>query len=142
MSGECLLQISIHDPSHASATPQQILQKFYGIVALEPPVEDEDLDDLAHIDATDAAELMDEEDEEDLQPPETDDPKEIEQHEKHKRRKRLAKLKRKTKLRAYEFSGTSDVAGVLFVELQKLTDLPPERNGRFAFDLHVRSVDD
>jgi phosphatidylserine decarboxylase len=44
----------------------------------------------------------------------------------------LAKLRRKAKQRAYEFSGKTEVAGVLFLEIQKITDLPPERNGKSA----------
>lgn len=51
---------------------------------------------------------------------------------KKKKRRRVARIKRKTKQRAYEFSGMSDVAGVLFLEVQKITDLPPERNGTAA----------
>lgn len=49
--------------------------------------------------------------------------------EKRDKRRRLARLKRKTKAKAYQYSGLSDVAGVLFLEIQKITDLPPERNG-------------
>ena len=48
---------------------------------------------------------------------------------KKKKRRRVARIKKRTKQRAYEFSGMSDVAGVLFLEIQKITDLPPERNG-------------
>lgn len=60
------------------------------------------------------------------------DPEDIhksETPEKRKRRLRIARLKKKAKQRAYEFSGQSDIAGVLFLEIGKLTDLPPERNG-------------
>ena len=39
-------------------------------------------------------------------------------------------MKKKAKQRAYEFSGTSDLAGVLFLEVAKITDLPPERNSK------------
>jgi phosphatidylserine decarboxylase len=46
-----------------------------------------------------------------------------------KRRLRIARLKNKVKERGYAFTNGSPVAGVLFVEIQKITDLPPERNG-------------
>ena len=52
------------------------------------------------------------------------------QNEKHKRRLKLARLKKKAKERAYEFSGLSDMAGVLFLEIQRVTDLPPEKNSK------------
>ncbi|KAI5244212.1 hypothetical protein E4T42_07145 [Aureobasidium subglaciale] len=126
-SGEVLLKFSVFDPVNPNATPQQTLQKFYGVVALEDPAEgDEDLDALAE-----AAESGDDDDDED-----DDDSGSPEQSEKRKKRHRLARLKRKTKLRAYEFNGMSAVAGVLFVEIQKVTDLPPERNvTRTSFDM-------
>lgn len=130
ISGEVLLQFSIYDPVHPTATPQQLLSKFYGLVAMEPTAEDEDLDALGRVDTADMNDLEDENDPD--QPATSDDPKEIEQIQTQKRRRKLARLKRKTKLRAYEFSGMSDVAGVLFLEIQKITDLPPERNREFG----------
>lgn len=49
--------------------------------------------------------------------------------ERKKRRLRLAKMKKKNRARrAYEFSASSDVAGVLYLEVVKAVDLPPERN--------------
>ena len=60
---------------------------------------------------------------------ETDDATKPEAVEKRKKRLRLKRLKRKTKARAYEFTGGSDVIGIAFLEIEKITDLPPERNG-------------
>ncbi|CAD0109273.1 unnamed protein product [Aureobasidium uvarum] len=127
-SGEVLLKVSVFDPINPNATAQQTLQKFYGVVALEDPAEgDEDLDEL-----TRAGESADEDEDDD----EDDSGNSPEQSEKRKKRHRLARLKRKTKLKAYEFNGMSAVAGVLFVEIQKVTDLPPERNmTRTSFDM-------
>lgn len=119
-SGEILIRFSIFDPINTTATPQQVLQKFYGIVALEPTEGDEDLDELSRANTGD----LDEDDDDD------DDNQKPEQVEKRKKRHRLARLKRKTKLKAYEFNGLSDIAGVLFLEIQKVTDLPPERNSK------------
>ncbi|KAG9597855.1 hypothetical protein KCV04_g19946, partial [Aureobasidium melanogenum] len=126
-SPSVLLKFSVFDPINPNATAQQTLQKFYGVVALEDPAEgDEDLDELARAEES----PDDEEDDEDV------DGVSPEQAEKRKKRHRLARLKRKTKLKAYEFNGMSAVAGVLFVEIQKVTDLPPERNmTRTSFDM-------
>lgn len=50
-------------------------------------------------------------------------------HKKQKK-KRLARLRRKSiAVRAYEFAGRdTDLSGILFMEISKITDLPPERN--------------
>lgn len=74
----------------------------------------------------------DEDDEKDLETSdETDDPSKAASTEKRKRKLRLAKLKKKSKKRAYEFSGGSDVVGIVFLDIGKITDLPPERNSKF-----------
>ncbi|KAF1350702.1 phosphatidylserine decarboxylase-domain-containing protein [Delphinella strobiligena] len=106
-SGEILLRFSIFDPINSTATPQQILQKFYGIVALEPTEADDDLDDLNR---TITQDLDDEEDDDDDQDPSDESERRPEQIAKRKKRHRLARLKRKTKLKAYEFNGLSDIA--------------------------------
>jgi phosphatidylserine decarboxylase len=48
---------------------------------------------------------------------------------KKKRIPGIARLKKKAKEHGYEFTSLSPIAGVLFIEIQKATDLPPERNG-------------
>ena len=100
-------------------------------MAQEPVHEDEDLDELTRVETAD----MDEEyDEHDQSTPSKE--KDSETLDKEKRNKKLAKLKRKTKLRSYQFTGVSDVAGVLFLEVSNITDLPPERNmTRTSFDM-------
>lgn len=62
---------------------------------------------------------------------ETDDPTKPEVVEKRRRRLRLARLRRKSlAARAYQFSGSgSGVQGIVFMEIVRVTDLPPERNG-------------
>ena len=117
---------SIYDPVHASATPQQILQKLYATVGIGG--ENEVEDDLAR---TDTGDLEDEEEgDEDMdQADGVDTDTKEEALAKKKKRRRIARIKKRTKQRAYEFSGQSDVAGVLFLEVQRITDLPPERNG-------------
>jgi len=56
--------------------------------------------------------------------------------ERRKRRLRIKRLKRKRKENAYEFSGDSDVLGIIFLEICSITDLPPESNlTRTSFDM-------
>lgn len=131
------MRFSIFDPINSTATPQQILQKFYGIVALEPTEADDDLDDLNR---TITQDLDDEEDDDDDQDPSDESERRPEQIAKRKKRHRLARLKRKTKLKAYEFNGLSDIAGVLFLEIQRITDLPPERNGKSVLVLLCKQL--
>lgn len=78
----------------------------------------------------------DDDDEKDLETSdETDDPTKPASTEKRKKKLRLARLKKKSKKRAYEFSGGSDVVGIIFLDIGKITDLPPERNS-----MHVVSL--
>ena len=90
---------------------------------------DED-EELSKLGSHDVDEDEDDDQDQDLDTSdETDDPAKPGVAEKRKKRLRLARLKRKTKARAYEFTGGSDVIGIAFVEIEKITDLPPERNG-------------
>lgn len=68
---------------------------------------------------------------------ETDDPIKSGGTEKRKKKLRLARLKKKTKARAYEFSGGTDVVGIVFLDIVKITDLPPERNSRYILPLDL-----
>lgn len=88
----------------------------------QEPYDDDDLDDLPADEADDIDGAV-------------TDPVE------KKKRRRLAGLKKKVKQRAYEFSGESDVAGVLFIEIQKVTDLPPERNSKETLSASAEKTD-
>ena len=70
-------------------------------------------------------------DKEDETSDETDDPTRPEVVEKRKRRLRIARLKRKSiAARAYQFVGAGNgVEGIVFMEISKITNLPPEKNG-------------
>ena len=121
------MQFSIADPANPSATPDELIEKFKIFVGDHSfgDDDDEELDTLHSGDMDD--EEDDDENEEDVSD-ETDDPTIPESVEKKKKKVHLAKLKKKKKARAYEFSGGSDVVGIVYLEIQKLTDLPPERN--------------
>lgn len=120
VSGEILLQFSLVNPADPAAAPNQIMRKFLNMVATSPSPDEDDDDTLLRLESGDADD-MDEEESSDEQGG---------QSEKRRRKVRLARLKKKATQRAYEFSGKTEVAGVLFVEIVKVTDLPPESNGK------------
>lgn len=141
VSGEVLLKFTLYDPLNTAANSQQILQKFYGVVADSPDDDEEDDEDLlARINTGDLDDLSEEDDEKEPSD-ETDDGTRTpsgtpDEKQRQKRRRKIKKLKRKSKLKAYEFSNMSDVAGVLFLEINRITDLPPEKNlTRTTFDM-------
>ncbi|KAJ5220169.1 Phosphatidylserine decarboxylase-related protein [Penicillium chermesinum] len=129
VSGEILLQFSLADPSDPTATTHDIYRKFKQLVCAE---EDDSLDQI--IPTAELDELDQDEDTSD----ETDDPSKPEVVEKRRRKLRLARLRRKSlAARAYQFSGAgTGVQGIVFMEIIKVTDLPPERNvTRTSFDM-------
>ncbi|KAE8150247.1 phosphatidylserine decarboxylase-domain-containing protein [Aspergillus avenaceus] len=127
ISGEILLQFSLVDAANPTAPPSEIFQKFKTVIGCG----DED-DDYPQIPT-----ISDEADR-DGTSDEADDLGGAEVVEKRRRRLRLARLKRKSlAARAYQFSGAGNgVQGIVFMEIVKVTDLPPERNvTRTSFDM-------
>lgn len=120
------LQFTLYDPANTSASPQQVLAKLSSVCGIDSPFEGEGGQGLER---TESGDLDDEEADLTEVVSETDEARTPETAEKKRRRRRMAILRRKAKLRGYEFTNGSDVAGVLFIEIQKITDLPPERNG-------------
>lgn len=132
VTGEILLQFSLVDPTNADATPDQLMSKFLGYATSSPSPDEEEDETLLRM----ASEENDEQDEESSSDEALDEPAKAAKVEKRRKRLRLAKLKKKAKLRAYELSDKTEVAGVLFLEIAKITDLPPERNmTRTSFDM-------
>lgn len=70
------------------------------------------------------------------EPEEAEDPSQPEGIEKRKRRLRIKGLKRKKRENGFEFSNSSsDVVGIIYLEIGSITDLPPEHNfTRTSFD--------
>ncbi|KAF2705889.1 hypothetical protein K504DRAFT_413857 [Pleomassaria siparia CBS 279.74] len=133
VTGEVLLQCTLVDTSNPSAHPEQIMAKFMGYATSGSPDEDDD-EALLRMESGDG-DGDDHDDEESSDEP-LDESKKAEKREKQRKRLRMAKLRKKAKQRAYEFSGKTEVAGVLFLEITKVTDLPPERNvTRTSFDM-------
>lgn len=135
ISGEVQLQFSLVDTAEPLATSRQILQKLAAMVTmdLEDEGEEDDEDEnLARLDSIDPDDL-DEEDVDEKSPEtsdEPDDPAKTSKSEKQQRKLRMRRLKKRAKARAYEFTGGTDVVGIIFLEIGKITDLPPERNSK------------
>jgi phosphatidylserine decarboxylase len=119
ISGEILLQFSISDSAKPDASPAEVSQKFRSLVFAG---EEEEQIPLGELDSLDRDEETSDE---------TDDLSKPEVVEKRRRRLRLARLRRKSlAARAYQFSGSgTGVQGIMFMEIVRVTDLPPERNG-------------
>lgn len=135
ISGEVQLQFTLADQSNPSATPEDVLQKFAAVTVMTSEGdndEDDILEKTASQEGNDDDEDEDDEDNNLETSDETDDPAKpaVVEKEKRKRRLRLKRLKKKTKARAYQFTGGTDVVGIVFLEIGRITDLPPERNSR------------
>lgn len=129
ISGEVLISFALADPFNTSTTPQDVLQRFMTIVAVSTSAEGEEDDELARLESQEADADDDDDAKAEDTSDETDGLNKPEIAEKRKRRLRLARIKRKTKARAYEYiGGEADVVGIVFLEINRITDLPPERN--------------
>ncbi|RFU31328.1 hypothetical protein B7463_g5008, partial [Scytalidium lignicola] len=136
VSGEILLQFTLFDSTNTSATPPEILEKLKvltGGIEITDSLTPTKIASGASGSPDEVDDMLDEEEE---PSDETDDPTKPDTVEKRKRRLRLKGLKRKKRLATYEFGSGSDVVGIVFLELSKITDLPPERNmTRTSFDM-------
>lgn len=144
VSGEVKLQFTLYDSTNVAATPAEILEKFRALAGVDPlELRSSDASTPGlQISRSNTGDLLVEgeeieSDSDDEPSDETDDPTKPESVEKKKRRLRLKGLRKKKKqLRGYEFAGGSDVVGIVFLEIGKITDLPPERNmTRTSFDM-------
>ncbi|APA16270.1 hypothetical protein sscle_16g110400 [Sclerotinia sclerotiorum 1980 UF-70] len=136
VSGDVMLQFTLFDSTNHSATSAQILEKFRSLVGVESPGMATPLPEPDP--GTPGTEITEDDYfNEGTEPSdETDDPSKPENVEKRRKRLRLRGLRKKKHLNAYEFSGDSDVVGIVFLEIGKVTDLPPERNmTRTSFDM-------
>lgn len=122
------------DTSNPSASPQETLHKLASLIGISPDDDSSEDEGLSKIDSQDLEDDDADEDENDEKTPETsdepDDPAKPETSDKRKRKLRMKRLKKKAKARAYEFTGGTNVVGVVFLEIGKITDLPPERNSK------------
>ena len=116
------MQFSLRDTANPGASSSETYRKFRSIVCAADEEEDPALESVD----------LDENDKDEETSDETDDPTKPEIVEKRRRRLRIARLKRKSlAARAYQFSGASNgVQGVIFVEINRITNLPPEKNSK------------
>jgi phosphatidylserine decarboxylase len=136
VSGEVQMSFSLVDSANPSASPEEIQKRFRSVLKLV----DED-DDLSRTSTNvDEDDIDDDEDDDDLESSttEADTPSKPGAASKKEKKKRLARLRRKSiAVRAYDFvGGDGDISGMVFMEIVKVTDLPPERNmTRTSFDM-------
>lgn len=124
------MQFTLADPNNP--TSPDVIQRLNAMIKMTA---EDDADEEGCISRVNSEEPADEEDDEEDEEEgeietsdETDDPNKPGKAEKRKRKLKLKNLRRKTKTRAYEFSGGSDVVGMVFLEISRIVDLPPERN--------------
>lgn len=136
ISGEVQLQFSLVDTQDSTVCPHEVLQKLAALLAISPDDESDGNEDFSRLDTLDLEDEDEDEDEIDEKNPETsdetDDPTKPAKAEKRKRRLKMKTLKKRATARAYEFTGGTDVVGIVFLEICKITDLPPERNSKRA----------
>ena len=129
VSGEVQMQFTLIDTYNPTATEEETLRRCQSVVAASYEDDDEALsrattakeEDGGAEDGNDAENDFETSDE-------TDEPSE--KAAKKEKKKRKARLRRKSiAVRAYEFvGGVGDVSGIIFMEILKITDLPPEKN--------------
>lgn len=126
VSGEILLQFSLSDSANPNASPTETYRKFKSLVCASDEDDQSPDDQLPQLDLDELEQETSDE---------TDDLSKPEVVEKRRRRLRLARLRRKSlAARAYQFSGSgTGVQGILFMEIVRVRDLPPERNGKIFY---------
>lgn len=149
VSGEVMLQFTLYDTTNLNASSREILDKFSiilgsipgttpGTTPLLTPSSIPSVNPLAAAGVV-AEEAGDEDDEDltDLDEEESEDPSKPETAEKRRRRLRIKGLKRRRRQNPYAFNnGGSDLVGIIYLEIGKITDLPPESNlTRTGFDM-------
>ncbi|KAL1842640.1 hypothetical protein VTJ49DRAFT_4551 [Mycothermus thermophilus] len=159
VSGEVQLGFTLVDTTNPNATHEQIFEKFNALVKLGPgadgssqdptpsrtpvlqPTEEKTPSPGPPLDrrASDNND-NDEEDEYEAyedETPEDEDANKPEAAEKRRRKLRIRGLKRKKRHNPYEFINSGhDVVGIIFLEIDSITDLPPESNlTKTGFDM-------
>lgn len=147
VSGEVQLQFSLFDLTNPSATPQQILEKFQALVGTAPagsrnvtPSMTPNLAPTGSQSAPNPQDSPSDDDDDDFDDDDSDEGDEDEGEQdatKRKRRLRIRGLKKRRRNNPYAFASSgSDVVGIIYLEVIKITDLPPESNlTRTSFDM-------
>lgn len=131
VSGDVQLQFGLFDSSDINATPDQVMEKFrmfIGSFDLSEGSSPSERQGRSEIQLTDEVDMEPSDD--------TDDASKSETTEKRKRSSRLIGLRTKKNMSGYELSGGNEVMGIVFLEICRINDLPPERNvTRTSFDM-------
>ena len=142
------IQFSLTDAANPTASPEEIYLKFRSTILAADGDSEEGLSPMpshegnvdqesdADIDEEDAVDQTGKDEE---TSDETEDQTKPDLETKKKKRK-LKMLRRKSRaIRAYEFTGKdSDVSGIIFLEIGKITDLPPEKNSKYSESITCR----
>jgi phosphatidylserine decarboxylase len=129
VSGEIQMQFSLIDTYNTTATEEETLRRYKSVIAAGYEDDDEILSRTPTVEEGEGAgETGDDAENDHETSDETDEPSG--KAAKKEKKKRKARLRRKSiAVRAYEFvGGVGDVSGIIFMEILKITDLPPERN--------------
>ncbi|KAG6033086.1 hypothetical protein E4U41_007023 [Claviceps citrina] len=147
VSGEVLLQFTLLDTNNVGASAREVLDKFWTLIGTIPGTTPSRTSLLAPSASQGASpgpssqdENGDEDDDDELSEfdeEESEDPSKPEGVEKRRRRLRIKGLKKRRRNNPYAFNnGSSDVVGIIFLEIVRITDLPPESNlTRTSFDM-------
>lgn len=125
------MQFTLTDPANPTSSAQSTMEKFNSLTTMSPAGDEDEEEGSERVESggTDSGDQDDDNSDEVGNKLEQKTPEQNpEVLETRKKKRKIARLRRKRKQRAYEFSGSSDVAGVLFIEVVRITDLPPERN--------------
>lgn len=142
VSGEVQLQFTIYDASSPGSSSKEIMDKFWALVKIDVGggAATKTLSGSSSLERTVSDPLVtgdeeDDEEEEDEDPSdETEDSSRPEVQARKQKRRKIRALRKRS--RVYNFSGDSDVVGIVFLEISKVTDLPPEKNlTRTSFDM-------
>jgi phosphatidylserine decarboxylase len=158
VSGEVQLQFTLFDPANKAATPHQVLERLNALLAsypvgnsnsreptpsrtpvLAPTSEPRPAAPGPELSSSRSGSTDDDEDVEldDDSSSDVEDNSKPENIEKQRRRMRIKGLKSRRHKNPYAFTnGDSDVVGIIFLEINRITDLPPESNlTRTSFDM-------
>lgn len=132
------MQFSLFDSANPAASPEEIYFKFKSTVQAADADSEESIsrqpsrDTNADNESDPGLDDGDGKDEETSD--ETEDQTKPEFSDKKRKRRKLKMLRRRSRaIRAYEFTGKdSDVSGIIFLEIGKITDLPPEKNSEYC----------
>ncbi|KAG5940116.1 hypothetical protein E4U60_000587 [Claviceps pazoutovae] len=147
VSGEVLLQFTLFDTTNIGAPARDVLDKFWTLIGTIPgttptttPLLAPSASQAVSSGPSQQEEHGYEEDDDELSEfdeEESEDPSKPEAAEKRRRRLRIRGLKKRRRENPYAFNnGYSDVVGIIFLEIVRITDLPPESNlTRTSFDM-------